>query len=463
MRRQITGVAAAAVALLLASAAASAQTNERIYEDLDFRFVTPGARAVGMGKTFIGLADDATAAASNPAGMSNLLEQEFSVEFIGTQIKHRRLSPTADGVDFHTFGDYVVTPSFLSYVAPIKRLTVSFFLRSVQDYRETFGFDGRFIEQFQFFEDGAWGDIAVESDSYGVSGAFVAHPKLSIGGSLTYSTLSVATQARSGAPAFANGIFRRINPRNGSDTIDSDETWSGSVGVLVKPWSTLSLGATYHRRTTFNVQTTLFGEFLFCCDGDNPSRNRTGQTHTVDYVLPSRYGVGASWRPLPQFTVLSDWQHINYSERVTSNFLIVDLNDPAAGLADGEFTRRCVQPCPFSMPDVSEWHAGAEYRWYASKFTMAFRGGFFTDPDHQLRYQGGINLQNPTTDPAIQDRILLGDQLFSFRFNSVTPETRLAWTAGWGLALANRWQTDIAASFADDATEIVVSMVVRLR
>ena len=51
-------------AILLAASVlpASAQTNERIYEDLDFRFVTPGARAVAMGKTFIGLADDATAA-----------------------------------------------------------------------------------------------------------------------------------------------------------------------------------------------------------------------------------------------------------------------------------------------------------------------------------------------------------------------------------------------------------------
>ena len=82
----VAGVTICCVALLTADAAA--QTNERIYEDLDFRFVTPGARAVGMGKTFVGLADDATAAESNPAGMSNLLEQEFSVEFIGTQIKH---------------------------------------------------------------------------------------------------------------------------------------------------------------------------------------------------------------------------------------------------------------------------------------------------------------------------------------------------------------------------------------
>ena len=108
---RVTSAFAIAGALLMSEA--NAQTNERIYEDLDFRFVTPGARAVGMGKTFVGLADDATAAASNPAGMSNLLEQEFSFEFIGTQIKHARFVPGATPPT-ETFGDYVATPSFLS-------------------------------------------------------------------------------------------------------------------------------------------------------------------------------------------------------------------------------------------------------------------------------------------------------------------------------------------------------------
>ena len=157
-------------------AAAAAQTNERIYEDLDFRFVTPGARAVGMGKTFVGLGDDATAAESNPAGMSNLLEQEFSVEFIGTQIKHKRFVPGGTPPT-ETFGDYVTTPSFLSYVLPMKRFTVSFYRHTVQDYRESFGFAEWALPGLDNFEDGAFGTIVAESENHGVSGAFVVHPR----------------------------------------------------------------------------------------------------------------------------------------------------------------------------------------------------------------------------------------------------------------------------------------------
>ena len=56
--------------VMLSHGSANGQSNERVYESFDFRFVTPGARAVGMGKAFTGLADDATAAFTNPAGLS---------------------------------------------------------------------------------------------------------------------------------------------------------------------------------------------------------------------------------------------------------------------------------------------------------------------------------------------------------------------------------------------------------
>ena len=44
--------------------------------NLNFRFNSPGARANGMGGAFIGVADDATAAYTNPAGLTILTEPE---------------------------------------------------------------------------------------------------------------------------------------------------------------------------------------------------------------------------------------------------------------------------------------------------------------------------------------------------------------------------------------------------
>ena len=98
-------------------------------------------------------------------------------------------------------------------------------------------------------------------------------------------------------------------------------------------------------------------------------------------------GAGGFVAGAATFTVLADLSRINYSERMTDRFLIVDFQDPDAGLIKDEETRVCKQPCNFSVSDVFEVHAGAEFRWYRPGFTMAFRGGVFSDPDHPLRFR----------------------------------------------------------------------------
>jgi hypothetical protein len=46
----------------------------------DYNFSVPGARSLAMGGAFVGLADDATAAYANPAGLTVLLQPEVSLE-----------------------------------------------------------------------------------------------------------------------------------------------------------------------------------------------------------------------------------------------------------------------------------------------------------------------------------------------------------------------------------------------
>src|SRR5712692_1213566 len=67
---------------LLVSTGASvfAQTNSEINASVQFNFSNPGARSLGFGGAFIGLADDATAAYTNPAGLTNLSKPEISFE-----------------------------------------------------------------------------------------------------------------------------------------------------------------------------------------------------------------------------------------------------------------------------------------------------------------------------------------------------------------------------------------------
>src|SRR5436309_3379307 len=47
---------------------------------LQFNLSDPGARSLGLGGAFTGLADDATASYANPAGLTNLSIPEISIE-----------------------------------------------------------------------------------------------------------------------------------------------------------------------------------------------------------------------------------------------------------------------------------------------------------------------------------------------------------------------------------------------
>ena len=57
-----------------------AQTNDEIGAGLEFDFSPPGARSLGLGGAFLALADDATAAYANPAGLLQLHRPEVALE-----------------------------------------------------------------------------------------------------------------------------------------------------------------------------------------------------------------------------------------------------------------------------------------------------------------------------------------------------------------------------------------------
>src|SRR5205814_3471143 len=60
--------------------AAAQNTDIEALAGLQFNFGNPGARSLGMGGAFLGLADDASATEANPAGLTILRKPEVSLE-----------------------------------------------------------------------------------------------------------------------------------------------------------------------------------------------------------------------------------------------------------------------------------------------------------------------------------------------------------------------------------------------
>ena len=80
-RRRSLAIGVAVASLALVPPAAAQSTAQF---PVQFNFLTPGARSMAMGGAFIGAADDATAAFSNPAGLAFFGTVQLTFEGRGT-------------------------------------------------------------------------------------------------------------------------------------------------------------------------------------------------------------------------------------------------------------------------------------------------------------------------------------------------------------------------------------------
>src|SRR5205085_10805346 len=125
MRRTLLLVA---LCSLIGLPAFAQNTDIESLSGLQFNFGNPGARSLGMGGAFLGLADDASAAEANPAGLTILRKPEVSIE--GRNYLEQQLLTTSG-----TFPDIKRTAfthysnraevTFASFVFPIKNFAIA--------------------------------------------------------------------------------------------------------------------------------------------------------------------------------------------------------------------------------------------------------------------------------------------------------------------------------------------------
>jgi len=150
MDRRIIRALVAGILFLVPSA--SAQNLNDINAGIQFDFSLPGARSLAMGGAFVALADDATAAYSNPAGLVVLNRPEFSLEGRGwgfqnftADVGHVFGAPSNIGVDTvaglidRGFDTDAAGLSFLSFVYPSERWSLGVFRHELSRFNSGAG------------------------------------------------------------------------------------------------------------------------------------------------------------------------------------------------------------------------------------------------------------------------------------------------------------------------------------
>src|SRR5919106_3525316 len=115
-----------ALILLVALPLSAQNVDIEALSGLQFNFGNPGARSLGMGGAFLGLADDASAAEANPAGLTILRKPEVSLELRNYEENQIfTTSGTFPDIERTAFKHYSkrVNVSFASAVVPVKNFT----------------------------------------------------------------------------------------------------------------------------------------------------------------------------------------------------------------------------------------------------------------------------------------------------------------------------------------------------
>ncbi len=382
---------------------------------LDFRFNNPGARSTAMGGAFIGLADDATAAYANPAGLTILTEPEISAEFKHGNYTNR--VPQITGTDDFTDSNHSV--SFLSLAHPTEKANITVYRHHLVNIKT----------EFDIFEEIDHRDeIEVDLDviTLGLGVGFKVTDTFSMGFSIGFAQLEFYSQVDrfdlSGTDPQPSE-FEYVN--------DEDSSELYTLAFLWNLTGKLSIGAVWRYGPEFNTDKERWNQFNSVPLPATEYEFALGWKLANTLKIPDVYGVGISYRLLPNLTTALDVNYVEYSD------LLRNFRFEPGGLNDAD---------DFEIDDTFEIHIGVEYVMNLGNVPFAVRGGYFFRPDHSVRFVG------PVTSP---DDLELKNRLDS------KDDDEHIFSAGFGTVLFDILQVDVAGSYSEFIAEGSLSVVYR--
>jgi long-subunit fatty acid transport protein len=449
---------AAAILVLVVGDPSPASAQASLQVPLQFDFTNPGARSLALGSAFVGLADDATSAFTNPAGLMNLDPPEVSFEIRGRDLESPfllggRLSGPLSRIGIDTedravYGQSVASSTGLSYLSfawkqptwaiagyrhEVVRLSQQFEANGVFQGEGTRELALRARRDIDIIASGVSAAYQVWQTAAPADPAATPRParRITLGAGLTFYTFDL------------DGVFGRyVSPFYGAPTfeprteIGHAEQTADNVGVGFNVGALLTLhedttrmargpdlvqvGIVYRKSPRFSFE-------AFEGSIDEPvQRNGT-------FGVPSVVGAGLAVRLTEKAAVTGEVTWVGYES-------LLDGWVSAQSVGSGRVAN-------FTMDDGVELHAGIEYvlpkpvRW-----PLALRTGVWRDPDHAIKYAA------PTDGDEIDERFAAylpgGKDLTHFTF-------------GGGVTISRQLQVNAGADFSSRTTVVSVSAVVQ--
>jgi long-chain fatty acid transport protein len=425
---------------LLAPVAAWAQTGQTAQIPLQFDYLNPGARSLGLGSAFTAVADDATAAFTNPAGLTFLLRPEVSAEgryrnLSTTFLSGGRLSgtPSGSGLDtqsgaiYGTSSDSAFRPYFVSVVYPSGRFSFAGFRHELVLQDNSFLSQGVFQQAIvgngvfnNVRAPGLSGTRDIYVDNYGFAVGYRVSSLLSVG--VDVSAYHFGNQST--FASLSSSQFGAVDPTSAgksSTTVQSGSATTVGInaGAIVTLNPKVRVGAVFRQGVSFPFTQV------------NTIPNQPTTTATGNFRTPYVVGGGVRLQPSDELSVAIDYDRVGYA-RLTQDFITFQV-DP------DEVSR-------VSVPNGNEIHVGAEYTLVHMAHTPSIRGGVWFDPDHAVQYASDGT--NSVVDQRLKATFPVQTGTWHYCF-------------GAGLPLSRSYEFNVGADLASGRQYVSISIVAR--
>ncbi len=349
--------------------------------------VGSGARAVGMGGAFIGIADDATAASWNPGGLIQLERPEISI--VGSYVYREEeissgLHPES-GNSSH-ISDLSVNYFSITYPFSLfnRNLVASVNYQRLYEFKRTLNYrvdtstpsppplpSLLTSEAIQYDQDGYLGAL-------GLSCAIEITPKLSFGMTLNFWTDNLAwnngwKESYKSHSVATFGPFTTITDTHISDEYSDFRGENINLGLMWNVSRYLTIGAVLKTQFTAKVRHEGVNTWTQRDTSGNIITSGVNTVSETDKIrMPMSYGVGFSCRVSDQLTVDLDIYRTDWSK-----YQLTDGDGNRFSPVDG-------RPKDSSnIKDTTQARIGAEYLFLRPEqgLVIPIRMGFFYDPE----------------------------------------------------------------------------------
>jgi len=365
--------------------------------------VGSGARAMGMGGAFIGIADDATAASWNPAGLVQLERAEFSAVYdfsVRKQDNSSLLHSEANGKNSMAANGVNYASTAYPFIMFGHNLTASINYQSLFEMNKSISLAYTYRNESE--ELNGFNQFTEKGNLYALSPALAVRicPSFALGMTFNYWDDLAGKNGWQTTEKFTLQTNRYLFQENWENRF-SLTGLNFNVGMLWTFHESISLGAVY--KTAFDATRTQESIGHVVTKWPTLGEQFTSTKHTIEeqtLSMPASYGFGLACRKSDRLSFSFDVYRTEWSKFILRDSFGVTTNP----IDDTSAT---------DLDNTTQYRLGAEYLIIRGAYVIPLRFGLFSDP--QPKHDGVVNQYGVSIGSGFMQDLLALDIAYQYR------------------------------------------------